>query len=103
MAADATRDLEYLEPPARASTALAALPELSRRWFVQRFAAPTPAQRSAWPAVSAGRHLLLSAPTGTGKTLAALLPIVGRFLVEPSAGGLRCLYVAPLKALLADA
>jgi ATP-dependent Lhr-like helicase len=47
-------------------------------------------------------HVLLSAPTGAGKTLAAFLPIVGRLLSEPNYRGLRCLYVAPLRALIGD-
>ena len=85
--------------------ALAALPIPAANWFRQHFAAPTTAQRLAWPAVSIGRHLLLSAPTGAGKTLAAFLPILGR-LLDPAenlcGASIRCLYVAPLKALCND-
>ncbi|SCB05309.1 unnamed protein product [Xanthomonas translucens pv. translucens DSM 18974] len=37
------------------------------RWFERRFAAPTPAQLAALPAIQAGRHTLVAAPIGSGK------------------------------------
>ena len=45
-------------------------------WFAESFAAPTPAQAEAWPAIKAGRHTLIAAPTGSGKTLAAFLAAI---------------------------
>ncbi|MGH8797743.1 MAG: DEAD/DEAH box helicase, partial [Caldimonas sp.] len=42
-------------------------------WFARTFAAPTPAQIEAWPHIRAGRHTLVAAPTGSGKTLTAFL------------------------------
>jgi ATP-dependent Lhr-like helicase len=74
-----------------------------RRWFVERFGAPTPVQRLAWPAIAAGKNLVLGAATGSGKTLAAFLPILGRLFTEAPLPALRCLYLAPLKALANDA
>lgn len=96
-------DPSLYEPltPASADAALAALTPPVHRWFVRRYQTPTPGQRLMWPAIKTGGHLLLSAPTGTGKTLAAFLPIVGRILEQPP-GGLTCLYIAPLKALVRD-
>jgi ATP-dependent Lhr-like helicase len=44
-----------------------------RAWFEAAFAAPTPAQTQAWPAIARGENVLLCAPTGSGKTLAAFL------------------------------
>jgi len=38
-------------------------------WFDRTFAAPTAAQAEAWPAIQAGRHVLIAAPTGSGKML----------------------------------
>ena len=74
-----TADLqEHLTHPAAADDALSALGALAAEWHRRRFVAPTAAQRLAWPAIAAGRHLLLSAPTGAGKTLAAFLPILRR-------------------------
>ena len=75
-------------------------------WFHERFGEPTEVQRAAWSCLPSGQHLLLSAPTGTGKTAAAFLPILVKLLAEcqPPAGTsrLRCLYVSPLKALCND-
>src|SRR5262249_33773626 len=45
----------------------------------------------------------LCAPTGSGKTLAAFLPIIDHLLTAPVSASVRCLYVAPLKALGNDA
>jgi ATP-dependent Lhr-like helicase len=82
--------------------ALVALSEPVRRWFAGRFAVPTAAQRLAWPALATGRSLLLGTPTGSGKTLAAFLPIVDDLVASPAHTGVRCVYVAPLRALIAD-
>jgi ATP-dependent helicase Lhr and Lhr-like helicase len=93
---------EHLTNGVAADAALATLSPPVARWFCQRFGEPTTAQRLAWPAIAAGRHLLLSAPTGAGKTLAAFLPILSRLLdtaTTLTGGSVRCLYIAPLKAL----
>ena len=75
-----------------------------REWFTATFPeGPTPAQRLAWPAIASEEHLLLIAPTGTGKTLAAFLAILDRLFREHALGtleaGLRCVYVSPLRSL----
>jgi ATP-dependent Lhr-like helicase len=76
---------------------------LVARWFADRLGEPTEVQARSWPAIAAGRHVLVSAPTGTGKTLAAFLWGVDR-LVRGGlpAGTVRILYVSPLKALNND-
>ena len=75
-----------------------------RAWFDHAFDAPTAAQSQAWPAISAGEHVLVSAPTGSGKTLAAFLWALDRLGAEPrtAGSGTRVLYVSPLKALAYD-
>jgi len=45
---------------------------LVARWFAGRFGSPTPPQRDGWAAIAAGRHALIAAPTGPGKTLAEI-------------------------------
>jgi ATP-dependent Lhr-like helicase len=74
-----------------------------RRWFERRFQAPTDAQARAWPVIAQGDHVLVCAPTGSGKTLTAFLwaidgLITGRF----ATGATRVLYLSPLKALNSD-
>jgi len=75
-------------------------------WFDQSFAAPTAAQVAAWPAIQAGRHVLIAAPTGSGKTLAAFLAAIDGLVRQGLEGGLRdetqIVYVSPLKALSND-
>jgi ATP-dependent Lhr-like helicase len=75
-------------------------------WFRSRFAAPTPVQAWAWPAIRARRHALLAAPTGSGKTFAAFLAAIDELVHEAERGSLpdevRVLYVSPLKALSND-
>ena len=75
-------------------------------WFAATFAAPTPAQADAWPAIKQGRDVLIAAPTGSGKTLAAFLAAIDDLVREGEQWGLpdetRILYVSPLKALSND-
>lgn len=75
-------------------------------WFDAQFAAPTPAQRSAWAAIGGGRHTLVAAPTGSGKTLAAFLQAIDGLVRAGLDGSLgdqtTVLYVSPLKALSND-
>jgi ATP-dependent Lhr-like helicase len=82
---------------------LAPFHPLVRAWFEERVGTPTEVQRLAWPRIAAGAHLLAAAPTGSGKTLAAFLWALDRLLTrawEP--GGIRVLYVSPLRALNTD-
>jgi ATP-dependent Lhr-like helicase len=75
-------------------------------WFRGAFAAPTPAQASAWPAIQSGRHALIAAPTGSGKTLAAFLAAIDALVRQGVESALPdatfVVYVSPLKALSND-
>jgi len=75
-------------------------------WFDRNFVTPTAAQAAAWPAIQAGRHVLIAAPTGSGKTLAAFLAAIDGLVRQGLEGGLRdetqIVYVSPLKALSND-
>ncbi|PVG82048.1 ATP-dependent helicase [Nocardioides gansuensis] len=77
----------------------------TRAWFEAAFAAPTSAQEGAWTAIAQGRHALVVAPTGSGKTLSAFLWSLDRLAsspVPPKRERCRVLYVSPLKALAVD-
>ena len=80
---------------------LAVFSPATRAWFERTFDAPTPPQQLGWPAIASGRHVLIQAPTGSGKTLTAFLYALDR-LNEAPGKGLRVLYVSPLKALNYD-
>ena len=73
----------------------------TRAWFERTFDAPTPPQALGWPAIASGAHVLIQAPTGSGKTLTAFMYAVDRLTANPGTG-LRVLYVSPLKALNYD-
>jgi ATP-dependent RNA helicase RhlE len=65
------------------------------------FTKPTPIQAQAIPPALAGRDLLASAMTGSGKTAAFVLPIVHRLLEKPR-GTTRALVLSPTRELAAQ-
>lgn len=75
-------------------------------WFTKRLGAPTAVQEEAWPAIASGQHTLVSAPTGTGKTLSAFLVFIDRLKDEARQGKLKqelqLIYISPLKSLAGD-
>jgi len=63
---------------------------------------PTPPQIKAWPLVSRREDVLVVAPTGSGKTEAALLPLLSRLVLEGHGEGISLLYITPMRALNRD-
>jgi len=59
-------------------------PEVVRGTQAMGFVEPTPIQLRAFPIVLAGKDLIGTAQTGTGKTAAFLVPILQRFLQAPA-------------------
>ena len=90
--------LSFLPP---AEDALANLSPATAAWFRANVGGPTAIQRGAIASVSRGQSALLSAPTGTGKTLAAFLPLIDR-LPATLPEGIVGLVITPLKALATD-
>ncbi|NJM49486.1 MAG: ligase-associated DNA damage response DEXH box helicase [Sphingomonadales bacterium] len=77
------------------------------QWFASRGWQPRPHQLAMLEAAQSGKHALLVAATGAGKTLAGFLPTLAAFCGQkPGPAGeldyLHTLYVSPLKALAAD-
>ncbi|HEX7872168.1 MAG TPA: ligase-associated DNA damage response DEXH box helicase [Sphingobium sp.] len=77
------------------------LPAPIANWFAQRGWRVRDHQLGMVRAAEAGRHALLVAPTGAGKTLAGFLPSLVDLIENPQ-DGLHSLYVSPLKALAVD-
>ena len=83
--------------------ALRAFHPIVAEWFGSTYGEATKVQEEAWTRIAAGENVLAIAPTGSGKTLAAFLHAISRFATgELAPGGLRVLYVSPLKALNED-
>ncbi|RYB91996.1 ATP-dependent helicase [Nocardioides oleivorans] len=87
-------------------TALDRFSAPTRAWFEASFAGPTPAQEGAWTSIAEGRHALVVAPTGSGKTLSAFLHAIDRLMTserpDDKSRRTRVLYISPLKALGVD-
>jgi ATP-dependent Lhr-like helicase len=66
------------------------------------FSSPTEPQIKAIPFIIKGKNVLLIAPTATGKTEAALLPVLDALIRRKREPGIKVLYITPLKALNRD-
>ncbi len=66
------------------------------------FQTPTEPQRRAIPPIAGGRDALVVAPTGTGKTETAMLPVLSAVDDDEDRFGISVLYVTPLRALNRD-
>lgn len=65
--------------------------------FEQQFKAQTPIQAAVWEKLTRGDNIFGLAPTGTGKTLAFLLPILSR--IDPKVKQTQVLILAPSQEL----
>ncbi len=79
---------------------------LVRAWFDSSFEDVTQPQAYAIPVIHDRKSVLISSPTGSGKTLTAFLSIINELMVKQENGELKdeiyCVYVSPLKALAND-
>lgn len=75
-------------------------------WFEERFGELTIPQAKAIPVIHQRRNVLVSSPTGSGKTLTAFTSIINELTRYAREGTLEervyCIYVSPLKALAND-
>lgn len=79
---------------------------LISEWFNERFTDLTEPQAMAIPVIHKRKNVLVSSPTGSGKTLTAFTSIINELTKYASEGKLEeriyCIYISPLKALAND-
>ncbi|MBB6682031.1 ligase-associated DNA damage response DEXH box helicase [Aequorivita sp. 609] len=78
---------------------------LTTSWFQSKSWTPFPFQKQTWKAFLDGKHGLLNAPTGSGKTYALWVPIVLQYLKQnpdyktKHTKGIKAIWITPLRAL----
>ncbi len=79
--------------------------KIAETWFQQQNWKAFPFQKQTWKAFLQGKHGLLNAPTGSGKTYALWFPIVLNYIQKnpeyktKHEKGLKAVWITPLRAL----
>ncbi|MFO7872183.1 MAG: ATP-dependent helicase [Candidatus Undinarchaeales archaeon] len=98
--------IKFKEKPATDKLILSELDPLVRKWFKQKFGKFSKPQKYGILPIHQGKNILVSAPTGSGKTLLAFLSILNELIVLAKRDELEdriyALYASPLKALSRD-
>src|SRR5512136_1306990 len=98
--------LHRVKKAATKDEVLALLQPLLRDWFTSKFEGLTEPQSYAVPLIHARKNVLVSSPTGSGKTLTAFLSILNELILLAGQNKLEnriyAVYVSPLKALAND-
>ena len=95
-----------LDSPFSREESLGVLNVFIRRWFESRYKELTPPQRYALKLIADRKNVLITAPTGSGKTFSAFTSILSELMNMSLQGRLEervyCIYVSPLRALNND-
>ncbi len=98
--------IDYVKEPFNDNESLAVLNPYVRKWFQKNFNELTPPQKYAFKLISDKKNLLITAPTGSGKTMSGFLSIISRLFDYSLQGKLEnkvyCIYISPLRALNND-
>jgi ATP-dependent Lhr-like helicase len=98
--------IEYAGEPFSDVESLGSLNRYVSGWFSRNFDELTPPQKYAFKLISDNRNVLITAPTGSGKTISAFLSIISKLFDYSLQGKLEnrvyCIYISPLRALNND-
>ncbi len=70
--------------------------------FLERYGGLTEIQAMAVGVIGSGKNCLVTAPTGSGKTEAAILPVLNNIYKKGKRSGIQAIYITPLRALNRD-
>jgi ATP-dependent Lhr-like helicase len=97
---------ERIEKQYTMAEVLSLMNPLIQRWFSSKFTELTEPQSYAVPLIHSKENIVVSSPTGSGKTMTAFLSIINELLNIQSKGKLEdrvyAVYVSPLRALAND-
>ncbi|MGC8647774.1 MAG: ATP-dependent helicase [Candidatus Micrarchaeia archaeon] len=98
--------IENISEPFSNEESLGVLNPYVREWFEKNFNELTPPQKFSFKLIHDRKNILVTAPTGSGKTLSGFLSIISRLFDYSIEGKLEdrvyCIYVSPLRALNND-
>ena len=98
--------IDHLDKPFSDKESLGVLNGYVADWFKKNFSELTPPQRFSFKLIHDRKNVLITAPTGSGKTLSAFLSIISDLFNRSLEGKLEdkvyCIYISPLRALNND-
>ncbi|MGF3585078.1 MAG: ATP-dependent helicase [Thermoplasmatota archaeon] len=98
--------ISFIKKPWSDEENLACLEDHVRRWFTSKFKNLTPPQRFSFKLIAEKKNILITAPTGSGKTFSAFMVILSELFrlskENKLVDGVYCVYVSPLRALNND-
>lgn len=98
--------IEHYKEPFSAAESLESLNLFVRKWFESRYKVPTPPQRYSFKLIKEKQNLLITAPTGSGKTFSAFMAVLSDLMNMSLENKLEekiyCIYISPLRALNND-
>lgn len=98
--------IDYWKKPFTKEESLDTLNIFVRKWFEKKYKDLTPPQKYSLKLIHEGKNVLITAPTGSGKTFSAFTSILSDLMNLSISGKLEekvyCIYVSPLRALNND-
>lgn len=95
--------ISFLREPWTDEESLSCLDKDVREWFQSKFKRLTPPQRFSFKLISMKKNVIITAPTGSGKTFSAFMVILSELFRLSKERKLEdkvyCIYVSPLRAL----